>query len=291
MKVILSRKGFDSANGGIMSPVFEDGTMLSFPIPGKDTEKDRIRYEELFYGETCMQTILEALGYRGEKHCHLDPDLVRDRRRPFIQEWIPAFGQINQSASYLKNHYIAEGDLFLFFGNFRHVKQNHGTYEYVRRTAETEDPYLGNPLQAIWGYLQVGRVITEPEEQKKLFWHPHACDKRIYQEKNNVIYTAGRQLSFAPELPGAGTFLYDKKRVLTMPGKPKATWKYCKAYDTDNIESNRKNSARETGQGIYYAGIWQELVLKENPISEEWAKSLFQEVCTGEKGGDRRESV
>ena len=28
MKIILSRKGFDSANGGIVSPVFEDGTMV-----------------------------------------------------------------------------------------------------------------------------------------------------------------------------------------------------------------------------------------------------------------------
>ena len=35
MKVILSRKGFDSANGGILSPIFEDGTMLSFPIQAK----------------------------------------------------------------------------------------------------------------------------------------------------------------------------------------------------------------------------------------------------------------
>ncbi|OUN26140.1 hypothetical protein [Blautia sp. An81] len=275
MKVVLSRKGFDSANGGIMSPIFEDGTMVSFPIPSKDMEKDNIRYDELFCDGICMKTILNALGYRGVEHCHLDPDLVKDRRRESIREWTPAFGQINQAATYLKNQHISEGDLFLFFGNFRHIKQNHGKYEYVRRTDKTEDTYLGMPLQVVWGYLQVGGIITDPDEQKKLFWHPHACDKRIYEEKNNVIFTASKQLSFAPEMPGAGTFLYDKKRVLTMPGKSKATWKYCKAYDTDNIESNRKNSEKGIDEGIYYAGIWQELVLKENRISEEWAKSLF----------------
>lgn len=33
MKVVLNRKGFDSANGGIMSLIFEGGTMVSFPIP------------------------------------------------------------------------------------------------------------------------------------------------------------------------------------------------------------------------------------------------------------------
>ena len=37
MKVILSRKGFDSANGGIVSPILEDGTMISFPIPSNDS--------------------------------------------------------------------------------------------------------------------------------------------------------------------------------------------------------------------------------------------------------------
>ena len=38
MKIILSRKGFDSANGGIVSPIFEDGTMVSFPIPSDDED-------------------------------------------------------------------------------------------------------------------------------------------------------------------------------------------------------------------------------------------------------------
>ena len=38
MKIILSRKGFDSANGGIVSPIFEDGAMISFPIPSNDVD-------------------------------------------------------------------------------------------------------------------------------------------------------------------------------------------------------------------------------------------------------------
>jgi hypothetical protein len=39
MKIILSRKGFDSAHGGIASPVFPGGEMLSFPIPGTNPAK------------------------------------------------------------------------------------------------------------------------------------------------------------------------------------------------------------------------------------------------------------
>lgn len=35
MKLILSRKGFDSSAGGKPSPIFPDGTMISLPIPDK----------------------------------------------------------------------------------------------------------------------------------------------------------------------------------------------------------------------------------------------------------------
>ena len=281
MKVILSRKGFDSANGGIASPIFEDGTMLSFPIPSKDHDKDKIAYEELTCNKILLNELLENLGYRGDKYCHLDPDLDSTRRVVPVKGWKPAFGQINQSASYLINNQIVSGDLFLFFGNFRHVVKSHGKYKFAHRNNNSaDDPYYGKEMQVIWGYLQVGEIISDPKEQEKFFWHPHACEKRLFKEKNNLIFTAAERLSFAPQMPGYGIFSYDKKRVLTMPGKTKATWKKQKAYDVDNInkiynrDSKRKNSAKDP-KGIYYAGIWQELVLKDNKDSENWAKSIF----------------
>lgn len=51
MKIILSRKGFDSANGGIVSPIFEDGTMVSFPIPSDDEDT----YDSLYC--SCSTTV------------------------------------------------------------------------------------------------------------------------------------------------------------------------------------------------------------------------------------------
>ena len=36
MKIILSRKGFDSENGKIPNPILPDGTLLSLPIPDKN---------------------------------------------------------------------------------------------------------------------------------------------------------------------------------------------------------------------------------------------------------------
>ncbi len=278
MKVILSRKGFDSANGGIFSPIFDDNTMLSLPIPSKDIDKDFIKYESLVCMGVGLDKILHDLGYKGVDICHLDPDLDISRRKQTVEGWVPAFGQINQSAKYLENCEVEEGDLFLFFGNFRHVKMKDGKYYYASENEKSV--YFGKPIQVIWGYMQIGRIITEVEELKKFSWHPHSCDKRIYEEKNNTIYTAREKLTFA-DLPGCGLFSYDEKRVLTMPGKSKATWKKEAAYDIGNLKKGkdqtkitRKNSAKNE-EGIYYAGIWQELVLEDNDISESWAKSLF----------------
>lgn len=73
----------------------------------------------------------------------------------------------------------------------------------------------------------------------------------------------------------AGYFDYNPKRVLTMEGKTKATWKYEEAYQCDNlVKTKRKNSAKN-GEGIYYAGIGQEIVLDDNKTTENWAKKLF----------------
>ncbi len=38
MKIILSRKGFDSSAGGVPSPIFPDGGLLSLPIPDKASQ-------------------------------------------------------------------------------------------------------------------------------------------------------------------------------------------------------------------------------------------------------------
>ena len=38
MIVIISRKGFDSSSGGVPSPIFFNGKMLSLPIPDKHSK-------------------------------------------------------------------------------------------------------------------------------------------------------------------------------------------------------------------------------------------------------------
>ena len=267
MKVILSRKGFDSANGKISSPIFEDGTMISFPIPSNDTDT----YDSLEYCGTTYSKILSDLRYKGGARCHIDPDLDDARRVRKFPEWIPAFGQISSSASYLKNIGIKEGDMFLFFGNFHKVKLVSGSYTYCRRTG---DFFCDKDLQVIWGYLQVGKIIESPKEQEQLWWHPHSCKSRT-SNSTNIIFAASDKLSFDKSKPGAGLLSFDEKRVLTAKGCNKATWKVNSVYDDKHILANRKNNAKDSSQGIYYAGIWQELGLSESEECSSWAKSII----------------
>ena len=266
MKVVLSRKGFDSSNGGIISPIFEDGTMMSFPIPSQDTDT----FCDLYYKGIPYSDILSDLHYKGSENCHVDPDLDQSRRITTIDQWVPAFGQIDSSATYLKNIGIAKGDLFLFFGNFHFVEKDNGHYRYIKKSG---DFYKDNDLQVIWGYLQVGEIVEDPAEQAQLWWHPHSYEERR-NNKTNIIFMASEKLSFDESKPGAGLLTYDIIRVLTLENSCKATWKKNTVYDLQHILSNRKNSAKNPDEGIYYAGIWQELGLIESEECSHWAQSI-----------------
>ena len=123
MKIIISRKGFDLSNGGIPSPILPDGTLLSFPIPGKF---DNLSFDDLNYNGVSFSTILRQLRGKEDKtnhyNCHLDPDIREGLRNVPVSDWKPAFGQINSSQGLLRNQNVTVGDLFLFFGWFRQTE-------------------------------------------------------------------------------------------------------------------------------------------------------------------------
>ncbi|NCB03524.1 MAG: hypothetical protein EOM67_15440 [Spirochaetia bacterium] len=75
MKVILSRKGFDSKYGGRPSPILPDGTLLSLPIPYSQGRA----YSELSYAGQTYEEIIKQLNPRfRHTTCHLD----RKRQMP-----------------------------------------------------------------------------------------------------------------------------------------------------------------------------------------------------------------
>ena len=268
MKVILSRKGFDGSNGGMPSLIMPNGDMVSMPIPSPG---DADAYDDLFYGEKSYRQILRELrGSFKARKCHLDPDLEQLRRAKRIRGWKPAFGQIGAAASHLENAIgISPGDLFLFFGNFHCVEEHDGRYRYVHRSG---DFYRDHDLQVIWGYLQIGEVIRDPERIRKEYpWHPHAGKRRLLQATNMLIIPR-KHLSFAPSRPGCGILPYSRERVLTKRNGNKATWKYNSVYASSAIVSHRKNMA--DGSGVFYPGIWQELGLKPSAATSRWARAM-----------------
>ncbi|MCK1211960.1 hypothetical protein [Streptococcus uberis] len=267
MKIILSRKGFDSKAGGVPNPILPDGTLLSLPIP---TKNDYCTYHDLQYDGVAYSEILSQLKPKDLKirdwNCHLDPD-IRPEVYPVLPEgWIAGFGQINHSQGYLRNQNIGIGDLFLFFGWFKQTEGNlcEGSLRYVK----------GAPDQHIlYGYLQVGELVSEQDKlEEKFYWHPHSHPKRTTQ-KSNMLYLPTKELTFDKSRKGYGVFEFSENRILTKKGYSKAVWNEIDVLLPNNISKQVKNSAKK--EGIYYAGQWQELVLKENKLSENWAKNLF----------------
>lgn len=267
MKIILSRKGFDGNTGGIASPILPDGTLLSMPIPSVDG----VPYSCLEYNNVVYSKILEDLGHKGCKgNCHVDPDMRDNIRSNVIAEWKPAFGQIDTAQGYLHNAGVKKDDIFLFFGWFRRVELKDGKYKYVSKNAK--DFYLGNEMQIVFAYLQIGDIITDPTMIKKYSWHPHVDNSRLYN-KTNALYVPRDALSFSNKLPGYGTLNYDIKRVLTKEGCTPAIWNEYRFCMPDMVIGKRKNSAKE--KGLYYQGQWQELVIKDNDEAVKWAQRII----------------
>jgi hypothetical protein len=272
MKVILSRKGFDSENGGIPSAIMPNGDVVSFPIPSQNTST----FSDLRYGKSSYKNILDDLsvkfGYNEYplSNCHIDPDLDKSRWRRPPHRWKPAFGPSCDVWHYLAETVgLGENDIFLFFGTFHFIEKNtFGKYEFSKGTG---DFYHDYDLHLIWGYMQVGSIILDPEKTKKEYrWHPHAG--------GDILITPRKNLSFAPDKPGYGLLPFSPARVLTSKGKSKAYWKYNKVYSPENIivAKGRKNSSRDP-DCIYYSGIWQELGLKEGKRAENWSKRMILE--------------
>ncbi|WP_342246958.1 Nmad3 family putative nucleotide modification protein [Pseudomonas sp. OTU5201] len=210
MRVILSRKGFDSSAGGCPSPILPDGRLCSLPIPD---EASSISYGDIDYcgtnlGELVCQLTLNAR-WQGEG-AHLDPDLRADAL-PRLPGWTPTLGQSGSAQGHLRNEGVTVGDLFLFFGTFRPVQQVAGGWRFSPRQA---------PCQVIWGWLQVGKVLKVDElladPMPWVRYHPHFA---YGKDASNTLYLATKKLSLdgiAAGYPGAGTFAYlDERLVLT----------------------------------------------------------------------------
>lgn len=266
MKLILSRKGFDSSNGGCPSPIMPDGALLSMPIPSND---DKDKYSDLQYKGLKYSDLLKQINPKKEySFCHIDPDIRDNNRVKEISGWKAAFGQYGSAQGKLANSAVEKGDIFLYFGWFRKVEQINGSYKFIDR--KKGDFYDHADLHVIYGYMQIGEIYKLPEAASSFEWHPHAH----YSGGPNVIYTPSDTLSLNPKLKGYGTLDFRKDRVLTLEGANRGTWIKYPFLMPENVCERRKNSA--SGEGLYYSGIWQELVIKESKGLFDWVRRVIE---------------
>jgi hypothetical protein len=226
MRLILSRKGFDSAAGGVASPILPDGRLVSLPIPGAG---GRVPYDAIVKAGG-LGPIVEDLT-RGriprETAAHLDPDLDPGAL-PRARGWRPAYGQTGATATHLARAGVAIGDVFLFYGWFRRAALEGTRWRYVRGAPD---------LHVVFGWLQVGDVVPVAQvgreallrEKPWLLDHPHPHFPG--RDTRNVIFVASDRLVLPAVgdtgLPGAAEVEgFRGALVLTAPGAPsRSLWR------------------------------------------------------------------
>ena len=185
MRIILSRKGFDSTAGGVPSPIVK-GRPVSFPIPEKPPSPTT--YNSLGLGDLVVAATRSRL--TGDSNCHDDP---------LFADGYCWFGQSGAAQGHLRKQGVCEGDVFLFFGLFA-------------------DPESGERHHRIFGFMRVARVAQANVIAMTQGWlepprpHPHLSDKA---RKQNTIYFG----------PGATANNADDKLRLTIHGGPLNRWR------------------------------------------------------------------
>ena len=213
MKIVFSRKGWDSSAGGGPSPRV-DGHPLTLPIPGRAGDPGTC-YGDLAEPRPNLARDLQR--WQTDAPCHLDPDIdphAVQRRR--AEGWRGAFGQTDRAAVHLHNQEVSPGDIFVFFGSFRDVVVGpRGTWHYHGRTE-----------QCIWGWLEVGEILDfanhrdqSLEHHPWLAEHPHAA-VRDWPLRNDV-YVAPLESGLGLAAP-YGTLA--RNAVLTADGKTARVW-------------------------------------------------------------------
>ncbi|WP_081988058.1 hypothetical protein [Sphingomonas sp. 37zxx] len=155
MRIVLSRKGFDTGSGGAPSPIVA-GRPVSLPIP--TSRRSATTYEMLGLGELVEKS---TRGKIARHHlCHEDPMFINGQC---------IFGQCGAAQSHLSNQGVGVGDVFLFFGLFA-------------------DEATGERHHRIFGYLRVHEAAA-PSSLAALDIlvrpHPHTIGE---WNANNTVY-------------------------------------------------------------------------------------------------------
>jgi Nucleotide modification associated domain 3 len=253
MKIIFSRKGFDSTSGGAPSPII-DGVPYGLPIP-TDRYPSASTYRHLGLGDALSKVKSKS---KVDDPCHEDPMFWDDRC---------AFGQTGASQGILKNKGVREGDVFLFFGLFKELgsdDRHHRIFCYlkVEKKFAIDPPAKG---EEVWCRLKVEGAPRR---------HPHTIatwDNGGKWHKNNTIYMGrGRKAKKACDI-----------LRLTKPGGPASYW--CVPQWFRETELTQR-SWRWREDGKLHVVVGQEFVtdVGDLPEPKEWLDKIIAAIETGE---------
>jgi len=280
INLVLSRKGFDSANGAIPSPILPDGRMVSLPIPSRT---DDYSLADLDVTDIDVTQLVSDLGGPGDARVHLDPDLQRPAARR-MPGWRPALGQTGAAQSHLAAEGIGTGDAFLFFGWFRQVEFVQGRWRYQR---------VAPHVHALFGWLEVDAVLSIVTARKQCLadhaWiadHPHVAKPEHYDNQRNTLYVAPERSQHDSALRGGGRFeTYAPELRLTTPGATRSLWtlpawfhpganRLALTYHKDP----KRWKTTEHGCELRSVAIGQEFVLhgKHYPELSSWVGGLIR---------------
>jgi hypothetical protein len=280
MKIIFSRKGFDSGSGGVASPIFPSGELHPLPIPESLPGPHSKRYQDIQAGGLSSGPLVADLTegrIKSDQLAHLDPDL-NPLSLPRSAHWRPVFGQAGAAEKHLQNQGVKGGDVFVFYGWFRAVERVAGRYRYVRHAPD---------LHVIFGWLQVEQRLSVDIPHQIPDWaqeHPHC--KAVKYAALDCIYLSTNRLHLPGTetlRPGAGVFpRFAPELCLTAAGHSRSIWRLpawlyprssCLSYHSDRSRWTREEDTvllRTVGRG-------QEFVLdcQEYPEALAWLYHLL----------------
>lgn len=281
MRIIFSRKGFDSKYGGCPSPIIA-GRPYSLPIT-TDPERSVTRLRDVQIGDVPVDgrddflTKLTRGRVHGDQFCHLDPDIYPEALSR-KENWKGALGQAGAAASHLRNQGVSVGDIFLFFGWFRNI-------------TSTQNPrFVGDHEHRVYGWLQIGQIIDLGGDGSHVLkdfpWlvdHPHVRSGWDHV-KAHTLYVANDKLSIAGqeiELPGSGVLSKGFRLTARQAGR-RGLWQLPKFFDPNagGIGISRHQNHRWSGSGLLEsAPIGQEFVanLQDKPEAMKWLRDLLLE--------------
>lgn len=293
MKIIFSRKGFDSASGGMASPILPDGSLCWLPIP---EEGGNFHYSDIRHGLSNLGDVVSQLSAERltpDTTAHLDPDIWSDYI-PHSPVWRPIFGQCGAAQSHLENQGVQNGDIFLFYGWFRHTECRNGRLVFQKADS-------GRHILFAW--MQIGQIIPVIERSRVPSWanhHAHIARKPVY--KNDTIYLANDELVIHGKTfnrAGYGCFLQgSEEQVLTQSGETRSVWRLPQWFYPDgksrkpmsyHSDPDRWTSSAD-GVTLRTVARGQEFVLNcdDYPEAMDWVISLIgREEYWKNKRGDQ----